>query len=522
METIKPFITPSTPEDPQPEEKPKNELISKTRDKLKAFAASLKELSHKAIDSIPNPVLGTLGSALLLKSVLMLAEYNIRLSDEVKFNEAKDVLTKYSAHFSQESYKQKYDRAVSLFGKELVDDITLTPEAMGVHMNMHKERVDDKLNELHERMFSFKEIWNTPIDHTIFGKTALEVDEVQKLLSSEPSKDPLESAAKLSQPKFRGNDYPDQIIFEDIYWDDSENNSNERSGPEVTVNLKELYGFLKITMPKDWVNGEIDSLHLTQEKDTDDNSVYFQDQTVNASAKADYAQKEGTLTTYEFNRIHRKHVVTFMADLFHEFGHANDWSTDNALSAEERLDLILNTYKRLDAPDRLFSDYVEAISNNNPYYKNYMKCEEYYAEICSEYLLLGRLDLSPRDVELVEGVIRKSDPDFDIENALHIRRKLLKSKLPETFKKSIGMTNRLRYAQNTLPLDYLQYKANLSYLWPYFQKNREEINKYYPKEGGISGELPADTPPDIRNYYKVLNEHNTIIENLTPAEPKFK
>lgn len=97
--------------------------------------------------------------------------------------------------------------------------------------------------------------------------------------------------------------------------------------------------------------------------------------------------------------------------LAHEIAHLNDWTSNSLLTRQERLKLLCDVLKRLDADDRYDSRYVEYINPKNESLKKYMRAIEYWAEINGEYLSpVGETpNLSSKDREIIENVLQKMD-----------------------------------------------------------------------------------------------------------------
>lgn len=72
----------------------------------------------------------------------------------------------------------------------------------------------------------------------------------------------------------------------------------------------------------------------------------------------------------------------------HELGHANDWSTNQHLSTDERYDLLLKILERVEADDRFKSDYVENIKLEDWQAQLYSRAREYWGEIVGQYFTL--------------------------------------------------------------------------------------------------------------------------------------
>jgi hypothetical protein len=119
--------------------------------------------------------------------------------------------------------------------------------------------------------------------------------------------------------------------------------------------------------------------------------------------------KENTIRLFNYTKD--MNMVEILKNLSHEVGHANSWETDNELSLEERVDLLLDVVNRVQSKDRFYSAYVEAIHNKDTRQKLYDKTTEYWAEIYSAYLTNPE-SLNYKDFNLVDKIVKKSDPNF--------------------------------------------------------------------------------------------------------------
>lgn len=119
---------------------------------------------------------------------------------------------------------------------------------------------------------------------------------------------------------------------------------------------------------------------------------------------------ENVITLYK--PMSEMDIREFMETIAHEVGHANDWNTDNALSIEERADLLLAVANRVRSKDRFISGYPESIENNDKKLELYNKCTEYWAEIYATYILFPTR-LNYADFKIVDSFVKKSDPAFE-------------------------------------------------------------------------------------------------------------
>ena len=165
------------------------------------------------------------------------------------------------------------------------------------------------------------------------------------------------------------------------------------------------------TYPDGWVIGEVVS--ITQEAR-------------NAPMPERYGLAKGSTSTAAFysgtERITfdtKPHPYEILDILAHELGHANDWESDEEMTDEERLDLLLAVGDRIDDEDRYRSSYVESIKNKDRERERYLKATEYWAEICEAYFTQP-YNLNAKDYALVEARVKRHDPEFnDVEARFH-------------------------------------------------------------------------------------------------------
>lgn len=189
----------------------------------------------------------------------------------------------------------------------------------------------------------------------------------------------------------------------------------------ATLSPEEFKELLLKTYPKGWVENEVASI---QQVDVDKQmpEEYGIDGWVAGSCADGYGGERARITLMKSTKDEDIYILTNFT-ISHEIGHANDWRTDQEMTQEERIDLLLAVGDRLDDPDRYESWYVESIKNKDKKYEQYKKAIEYWAEICERYFYSPH-DLNIKDPRLVEGVIQKADPQFDVNHAIDERVRL--------------------------------------------------------------------------------------------------
>jgi hypothetical protein len=109
-------------------------------------------------------------------------------------------------------------------------------------------------------------------------------------------------------------------------------------------------------------------------------------------------------------------VYSIMSTIGHEVAHCGDPLRNKFLTVDERLELKGMIIERLRASDSYSSSYVKEINNQDKKIELERKANEYFAEVTQEYLY-GSKPLAQGDKEMVEFVLKKVDPEFDVKNA---------------------------------------------------------------------------------------------------------
>lgn len=174
--------------------------------------------------------------------------------------------------------------------------------------------------------------------------------------------------------------------------------------------------------PKNWINGQINHVVLKNNLDgmTEEGAVVL------GRLKMDPDTYSTTTILYDV----RDHVEVNPSEMYrylnesyaHETGHANDWLSRIDLTLLERTQMLESVIERISSEDaydgfgfangisywRYFDDGTAEGKNRS--------AREYWAVICAEYFtnpeVLERE--SPKDFDLVDSYVRRSDPNFDI------------------------------------------------------------------------------------------------------------
>lgn len=166
------------------------------------------------------------------------------------------------------------------------------------------------------------------------------------------------------------------------------------------------------TYPKNWVITEIDSI------DFQDKLGELEGEPGDAIA---HLKPSGTTTLDVFKpRDYYQGDLDLLMRIdqsfAHESGHANDWDAEDTLSPEEKKQLFIDVTKRyVQGEDRL--RFVEEMASPQS------SISEYWARICESYFTTPSFlkEKHPGDYDLVDQWVKKQDPEFDPEEALHKR-----------------------------------------------------------------------------------------------------
>lgn len=177
----------------------------------------------------------------------------------------------------------------------------------------------------------------------------------------------------------------------------------------------ELDSIIEQTFPKGWAKNEIDSVIYDANPDSAEIAMPEQYNMSGEQSAAVAYLKDQRVTTVDFfpTAGDAREIVTIFG---HESGHANDWRSDNTLTAGDRLKLMADVTWRYCEGENVFqSEYVESISNPDPIENTALHVQEYWAEICEEYFTnpTGLQQDHAEDFQLVDDWVRKQDPDFD-------------------------------------------------------------------------------------------------------------
>jgi hypothetical protein len=233
-------------------------------------------------------------------------------------------------------------------------------------------------------------------------------------------------------------------------------------------------------LPRNWVNKEIGSIEFRQynrAKDSGRNNPNLKDTVTAAAVASTSTDLFSELLIFEFESepayyaksVDGKYLIDldlYDAILTHELGHANDWMDDLNLNLKERLELLSKIADRLKSKDRFRSIPSTGTATSSSYYggKEYyeavndgtkdgffISAREYWAEIVSAYFLNPKelLEKYPKDFALVDWIVKKNDPSYDVFKRAEIKYGIKFNKKEEA--KEISTQNEVSPVQEKNP-----------------------------------------------------------------------
>lgn len=207
----------------------------------------------------------------------------------------------------------------------------------------------------------------------------------------------------------------------DRWWDD-QNQVHER---EMHIDQETMQQLLNETFPAEWVQGEVSA--VTQESEPLIMAAEYglpQDSEAIASCTSTPGEPESSIVFHGASL--KESAGSNLDTLTHELAHANDWERDNTMTTEQRINLLTAIADRLASESRYQSPYVESITNEDGQLEQYLKAQEYWAEICREYFISPD-GLHIDDFTIVDGALRQQDPQFSGEAASQKQLEILLS-----------------------------------------------------------------------------------------------
>ncbi len=414
---------------------------------------------------------------------------------EREYEKAKNLLKEYAIENNTASYQEKYTRVAEMLGESNISFLQ-TPGEFENNIERNQGITNNDIETTHFSQHNLKEAAMFGIFIPIKAPGYLFVN-----IYAEEYKNTQKEIENLKDTR-RSNEYEELNSILDISDDVDSTSINEENklvfenyrfeGPRYdTLTIPQLQKIIEQTYPKGWFSTEVEKMILTNDTTGSAmNSAY--NITGSEAAHFNSASKEILLRNYELQDPN----FAFEA-ISHESGHANDWETVEGLTPIERLDLLFEVSNRVYAPNRFQSAYVDLIKNDDKQIELYTKTKEYWAEICGEYLAFGKKNLAPKDVELVEFLIKKKDPTFNIDSAIEKRIEVMQSEVYKKPKLAPEQAQELSELVNMEAVD----KQYDSLFWAIILSGQDELDSVAQKHG-------------YRNILDLLNSADDTSKNM--------
>lgn len=173
------------------------------------------------------------------------------------------------------------------------------------------------------------------------------------------------------------------------------------------IKAEEIKAFLG-AMPANWGHGEVVAVEGLDKSSMDRDS---------ANVVMEYQRLK---LKVGFDKGDMKKLSRFevLESLGHEFGHANDFLSDNDLSEAEKESLKDKISKLFSAPDRFRSFTIEIAVHENAGERRVLA--EYWAELCSSYMLDPTV-INAEEFRLVDDYAKKNDPNYNWKESIEKR-----------------------------------------------------------------------------------------------------
>ncbi|MBI5139825.1 MAG: hypothetical protein HZA94_00005 [Candidatus Vogelbacteria bacterium] len=175
--------------------------------------------------------------------------------------------------------------------------------------------------------------------------------------------------------------------------------------------------------------------------------IDYRDEIISTPERYGISGNQGARATIELGSVEVSKGSTipvsiiFAVDdlLTHEIGHLN-WTGNKFLTTEEKQELLTKIVERVRSTGRYKSSYVEKINNDNKREELDLKVTEYFAEIASAYFSPTQHYLLPtEDAAIIDELIAKTDPNFDIKKARKRRTKIILMALKKDSEQKIAI-----------------------------------------------------------------------------------
>ncbi|OGH60470.1 MAG: hypothetical protein A2848_03305 [Candidatus Magasanikbacteria bacterium RIFCSPHIGHO2_01_FULL_50_8] len=205
-----------------------------------------------------------------------------------------------------------------------------------------------------------------------------------------------------------------RTFYEDEHHHDSIDTPVEITSTHDEISTDEMREYLN-GYPASWLQGKVSKIRFNRELYGPPSSYLKGGKTLGL-----FFSREEKIEIFG-SVVDRKNMTKFDRVVAHEIAHGNDWRTDDNLTVDQRIELLAKVASRVLSEDRFRSGYVEAIEvAGDPQTQFALKCTEYWAEISREYFNRPH-SLSYKDFVIVHDHVRKTDPQFDIEQGKRTR-----------------------------------------------------------------------------------------------------
>jgi hypothetical protein len=435
--------------------------------KNKNFLAKTKEVIasiNEAFHDTPIGLKAILISGVALFTAFPAIEYGKRLCAEDEYKKAKDMLNEYVINNSPETVdEEKLNKAMELFGSDNMSwfdyDGDFTNDTADINRDLR--RYENKKN-----VFDYS--YNTYSLTKFFTKN----EHIEDLKEIQDRVNTISG--------FGSRDSTDIV-----YGENTAVGFRDGNNPEEFDTLRQET-FKKIiyeTYPKNWFVNEVDAINLSNNK-LDHNQKYAE----NSITTAQFNNADERMDFFGYKDLYENSPDFVFGVLSHEAAHANDWDSNESLTPNQRLELALNIANRLDDKDRFMSEYVEElIVIKDSKDKLYTKTTEYWGEICEEYFTNGKGNLSPKDVEIIEKIIKIKDPDFNVDEAISKRVNIIQQDVYKKSPQEIAEFNNVSKL-NSLLGQRLNEQSN------FYEQNSDVIEEFM-----VAGIFVYDSKEGVKN-----------------------
>ena len=488
-------------------QKPKNEDIPIHDESLISEAKSIQnELTQKYENSFRGKVFSGLRKIAFLSSLYVVLNFGAegvkRVYLDQKYKALQEKLDEIKSDIlekeiqEKKNYEEKLNEAKNLFGEDNIGFL-------------HTDYQDTKKEKIHYFEEYTKDVRGEIYDFSNFMSRVVNIPLNNLFFSAEDGKS---KDFDIRMEEWFENDLkdiisPEKITHRNAEDQDSENNTNIinkdgaqiifqkeplRTNIEDTLENKTLEKIIEDTYPKGWFNEEVYRIVLDKEriftKGEDHLAVYGQQ----FEEGGHFSRSKHEIVLANSDESFKNSSYWFFDVISHESGHANDWESNNDLTNEERLDFLLKIYDRIKSNDRFMSSYVEEINPKDLKQKNYTQCTEYWAEICGEYFTNGKNNLSPKDITIIESIIKKKQDNFSIDRALLERKSIVENEVydGEIYKQIDSVENEINLIQEQ---DY---------------KYQDTTNENYYFVGEVTSKLESFQNANKEELRNIKNQKN--------------